>query len=132
MNEKTTGELLFTDIASKFDEAWNGRDAAKVASFLAEDADFVFPDGTVVDGREAIETFYTNRFLNMLPGVKHKLVLKTVRFITSDAAVIDFRAIITDSDAPDALPSLDGRTTWVAVKENDQWITAAVRVMSPK
>ena len=132
MSEKTTGEILFQDIAAQFDEAWNGRNAAKIAAFLTEDADFVFPDGAIFVGKKEIEKFYANRFLNMSPGIRHKLTLKTVRFVSSDTAIVDFRATITDDASPDTPPTLDGRTTWVAITNNDSWITTAVRVMSPK
>ena len=132
MNEKAIGELLFQEIATKFDEAWNGRDAAKIATFLTEDADFVFPDGALFTGKKEIEKFYANRFLNMSPSIRHKLTLKTVRFVASDTAIVDFRATITDDASADNPPILDGRSTWVVIKNNDSWITTAVRVMSPK
>ena len=133
MNEKTKGELLFQEIAAKFDEAWNARNAAKIATFLTEDADFVFPDGATFAGKKEIEKFYAmNRFLNMNPRIRHKLTLKTVRFVASDTAIVDFSLTITDDASSDTPPILDGRSTWVAIKNNDGWLTTAVRVMSPK
>ena len=132
MSEHTTEEMVFQDIADKFDEAWNGRDASKIATFLTEDADFVFPDGAIFVGRKEIEKFYATRFLNMSPGIRHKLTVKTVRLVSSDTAIVDFGATITDDASPRTPPTLDGRTTWVVIKNNDGWITTAVRVMSPR
>jgi len=52
--------------------------------------------------------------------------------VASDTVIVDFRVTITDDASSDNPPTLDGRSTWVAIKNNVGWIMTAVRVMSPK
>jgi uncharacterized protein (TIGR02246 family) len=53
-------------LAKEFAEAFNAKNAAKVAAFYAEDAVLMPPNVPMVKGRTAIETFYKQGFSQAL------------------------------------------------------------------
>jgi len=55
-------------LANAFAEAFNAKDATKVASFYAEDAIVMAPDQPMVRGRSDIEAYYARGFRSEISG----------------------------------------------------------------
>ena len=57
-------------LADAFAEAFNAKDAAKVASFYADDAIVMPPDQRMVRGRSDIEAYYARGFRSEISGFR--------------------------------------------------------------
>jgi len=57
-------------LANAFAEAFNANDAARVASFYAEDAIVMPPDQSMVRGRSNIEAYYARGFRTEVSGFR--------------------------------------------------------------
>lgn len=55
-------EAEIRDLTQQYAEAYSQRDAAAVAEMFTEDALFVAPDGTRLDGRDDIESMFRDHF----------------------------------------------------------------------
>jgi uncharacterized protein (TIGR02246 family) len=55
-------------LATAFSEAFNAKDAARVAAFYAEDAIVMPPDQPMIRGRSEIEAYYTRGFRSEISG----------------------------------------------------------------
>jgi len=79
----------FQVLTRQFSSAWQNADAHAIAALFTPDATLVVPDGLLLEGRPAIESFYRSAFANGYAGshVDSK-VARTYRF-RQDIAVVD-------------------------------------------
>jgi uncharacterized protein (TIGR02246 family) len=74
--------------ARRFVAAFNGRDAAAIAGLFMPNGEIRGHDGTIISGREEIETFYKGIFAaDSVPGIA--LEASSVHFISPDIAIED-------------------------------------------
>jgi uncharacterized protein (TIGR02246 family) len=74
--------------ARRFVAAFNGRDAAAIAGLFMPNGEIRGHDGTIISGREEIETFYHGIFAaDSVPGIA--LEASSVHFISPDIAIED-------------------------------------------
>jgi uncharacterized protein (TIGR02246 family) len=66
----TEAELLqaATTLARQYDEQYNAKDPAGMASLYASDGVLVSPAGPIIRGREALKNYYTKRFASGAKG----------------------------------------------------------------
>ena len=104
--------------------AWNRHDSKAIAELFAADVDRVRSNGSYYSGRTEVE----NSFADTLGGVDKNAVLKeessTVRFLTSDVALLEIVVAITDRSSGTVLRE---HNTMIYVKRGASWVTAGIR-----
>ncbi len=100
----------------KYEEAYDKGDAKALASFYAEDVDYIDQDGAEVKGRDAIEKLLADNF-QANPGAKLEVTLDEVRQLTPD--VLMSRGVATVTPPSGAAEAT--RYVAIHVKKGDQW-----------
>ena len=100
----------------KYQEAYDRGDAKALASFYAEDVDYIDEDGAETKGRGEMEKLFTGYF-QASPGAKITISVEEVKQLAPDVQVNRGVATVT------APSSLINSTRYVAVlaKKNDSW-----------
>lgn len=120
-SSKNTGhsadEAKIKSNAKAYEEAYNNGDAEKVASFWAENADYVVPDsGETIKGRKAIAAYFKDFFENEeRPNID--VVVDAIIFKGSDKAIENGHVTFTYKNG------YKDETAYRAenVKENGKW-----------
>ena len=111
-------------------KAWNNGDAAAAAAVMTEDADWVSGDGSVYEGRDAIEAAHRDWFAGSAKGSWHTHPgLPKIHFVRTDVAIVDGdsnESGLHDEQGKE-IPADVTRFTAVMVKENGRWKVAAFR-----
>jgi uncharacterized protein (TIGR02246 family) len=99
-----------------YQEAYDRGDAKALASFYAEDVDYIDEDGVETKGRGKMEELFTEYF-HASPGAKIAITIEAVKQLAPDVQVNRGVATVT---VPDGLTT---STRYVAVlaKKNDSW-----------
>jgi uncharacterized protein (TIGR02246 family) len=110
--------------------AWSKGDAAAAAAVMTEDADWVGGDGSVYEGRAAIEAAHREWLAGAAKGSYHSHPgLPKIQFLRPDVAIVDgdsYASGLHDEQGKE-LPAETSRYTAVMVKENGRWKVAAFR-----
>ena len=105
-----------SDLAKNYVAAYNKGDAKAVASFFAEDAEYIDADGQLTKGRDEIEKLLATAFQDN-PGAKLDIAVDEVRQITPDVVISGGVATVTpENGAAEAT-----RYELIRVKKGDQW-----------
>jgi uncharacterized protein (TIGR02246 family) len=105
------------DAAQRYMAAYNQGDAKTLATFFAEDIDYIDEDGAEVKGRDAIQKLLTENF-QAHPGVQLDLTVDEVKQLTPDVRVNrGFATVTPKSGAASAT-----RYVSVSVKNGEQWL----------
>src|SRR5215471_16898162 len=72
--------------AERFVDVFHKGDAKALASFWTEDGDYTDQSGKHIKGRKEIEKAF-NRFFSEHKGLKLRIEIASVRFVTPDVAV---------------------------------------------
>src|SRR5271166_1064939 len=99
-----------------YQEAYDRGDAKTLASFYAEDVDYIDQDGVEVKGRGEMEKLFMENF-QANPGAKIAITIEEVKLLTPDVQVNRGVATVT------ATSGLTESTRYVAVlgKKADRW-----------
>ena len=116
----TTDEQLVHGIVEHLETAWNRYDSVGFASLFSEDATFIHIFGGQLDGRRAIEAAHTNIFENIYRGSHAGFVLRSIRFLRPDVAVVFTRARVQFKQGNEAR-EIETRPTLIVEKEQDKW-----------
>jgi len=110
--------------------AWSKGDAAAAAAVMTENADWVGGDGSVYEGRAAIEAAHEKWLAGEAKGSYHTHPgLPKIQFLRPDVAIVDgdsYASGLHDEQGKE-LPAETSRYTAVMVKENGRWKVAAFR-----
>src|SRR5271166_2446289 len=100
----------------KYQEAYDRGDAKTLASFYAEDVDYIDQDGAETKGRGAMAKLFAENF-QANPGAKITITIEEVKQLTPDVQVNRGVATVT------ATSGLTESTRYIAVlaKKNDGW-----------
>jgi len=100
----------------KYQQAYDSGDAKTLASFYAEDVDYIDQDGTQTKGRPEMEKLFTEYF-QANPGAKIAISIEELKPLTPDVQVNRGVATVT---APSGLTN---STRYIAVlaKKNERW-----------
>ena len=120
--ETADKEALFNNAKALVD-AFEKGDAKAVAAIWDEDSDYVDLTGRNLRGRTAIEDAFKDFFAEN-KGLKLRLDVKSVRFVTPDMAIEDGISSVT---SPDGGPPNQARYSNVHVKKDGQWVLESVR-----
>ncbi len=111
------------EASQSFVVAFNQHDANAVAALWTKDGEYVDGAGRVLVGRDEISKDYQEYFAAD-PEAKIKIVIDSMRLLSSDTAIEDGRALV---DPPPAGAPGVSKYTAVHLKVNGQWLMASVR-----
>lgn len=104
-------------------DAFNERDAAKLASYWTEKCDYIDMTGRMVVGRESIQTEYEDYF-RMNPGASMNITVISLDFAGEGVAIEDgVREIV---EGPN-IPPKSIRYTAIHVHDGEAWLVKSVR-----
>ena len=116
----TGDEQAIRDILKQIEAAWNAGDSQGFARFFAEDANFIQIYGHQGDGRPAIEGAHRIIFDTVYKGSQANYVLRSIRFVRPDVAVVFVQAHLKFWEGNEAR-EMDARPTFTMAKEQGQW-----------
>lgn len=111
-------------------KAWSKGDAAAAAAVMTEDADWVSGDGSIYEGRAAIEAAHQQWLAGSAKGSFHSHPgLPKMHFLRADVAIVDGDSYVSGmhDEQGRELPAGTSRYTAMMVKENGRWKVAAFR-----
>ncbi len=112
-------------VEAAYDAAWNAGDLASLLQLLTDRVVIINPYGEVLIGRDAVETSFTELFDGAAKGAQHSSQIRAVHFVTSDVAVVDAEAVISDFGVG-PVPLRHGFTD-VLVRTSEGWRIDHVR-----
>lgn len=122
-------ERAIRTIPRDLEEAWNRGDAFSYAALFTDDCDYVAFDGTRVNGRAGNARLHQQLFDSVLYGSKLRLTNVTLRFITSDLALMHAEASVSMPWESADTKRRRSLHTYVVVRDDDGWrITASQSV----
>jgi len=107
-----TDERVIQEILQQIESAWNHYDSVSLAGVFAEDAKFIHIFGGTVAHRNIFETIYG--------GSHASFMLRSIRFLRPDVAVVFARAHVKFKEGNEAR-EIETRPTLVAPKEQEKW-----------
>ena len=115
----TADEQVIQGILQQIETAWNRYDSVGLAAVFAKDANFIQIFGGQLDGRPAIEAAHRHIFETIYRGSHASFVLRSIRFLRPDVAVVFARAQVKFKEGNEAR-EIETRPTLIVVKEQDQ------------
>jgi uncharacterized protein (TIGR02246 family) len=106
-------------------DGWNAASGYAFASQFEGNGDLVGFDGTHINGRYEIALFHQHLFDMFLKGSRLVGKVRSVRFVTSDVAVMLTVGGTVMAGQTDLDPERNSVQTLVAVKRNGKWSLAA-------
>lgn len=129
--ERSADEAAVRRVNADLDEAWNRRDAAALAALFMDDADFQWPTGELLSGRQRIdEHFAAGVFKQMPVDLRHLTTIQRLRFPATDIVIGDGTIVVArENPATGEKPHFRASFTSVGLKRDGRWRIAAVRMM---
>ena len=110
--------------------AWTKGDASAAAAVMTDDGDWVSSDGSIYEGRSAIEAAHQRWLAGPAKGSFHSHPgLPKIHFLRADVAIVDGDTYVSGmhDEQGRELPPQMSRYTAVMAKENGRWKVAAFR-----
>lgn len=101
--------------------AWSKNDADGVADQFAEDGVLILPGDVLKRGREEIRSFMAAAYAGPFKGTGVTGQPVDVRFVGEDVALLRTHGGILAPGESEIAPELAVRSTWVLVKDDDEW-----------
>src|SRR5437667_8594107 len=95
-------EQVIQGILQQIETAWHRYDSVSLAVAFAEDANFIQIFGGQLDGRAAIEAAHRHIFETIYRGSHASFVLRSIRFLRPDVAVVFARANVKFKEGNEA------------------------------
>jgi uncharacterized protein (TIGR02246 family) len=112
------------------DAAYDRRDVEAFSGLFLEDADFQWPNGALLRGREEIRQYFAKSFATMPADWRHITTFARIRFLGPDVAIGDGTLVIARAGAAEnEKPYMKVLLTSVGKKEGGRWRIAAVRLI---
>jgi len=127
-------EKISAALISRFDTAWNGRDAEALAELFTDEADFQFYYGHLARGRDKIRRYYATKvFPYLAENLRHITRSSKTRVLAEGALIGDGRVDLVEVDEKGSELKVQRRlkVTTVVVQAGGDWKFAAVRMMVP-
>jgi uncharacterized protein (TIGR02246 family) len=121
-------EAAIRKTSASFVKAFEAADAKAVAAHFTADAEYVDEDGTVFQGRPAIEESLTEFFAEN-PGCQLEMRIDALRFVSPGVAIEDGASTVMRAD--DSRP-IETRYTTLHIRSEGQWLIASVRDQAPR
>jgi len=118
-------EAAIRKSAADFIAAFERHDAKAIANLWTADGEYIDQFGQSTQGRDAIEKEYAD-FFDANDGVKMRLVIDSIHFVSPTVAIEDGRAALDPSPADEPVMC---RYAAVHVKQDGHWRVARVQDM---
>jgi uncharacterized protein (TIGR02246 family) len=116
----TESELMqaATELGRQYDANYNDKNAAAMAALYSSDGELLSPSGSIVRGREALTTYYAQRFASGARGHAIKVVEVHVQ---GDGGYGVAQFSVMAPAANGSLHEVDGRIVAVYQRDPDGW-----------
>jgi uncharacterized protein (TIGR02246 family) len=122
-DELAARDAAVRDVVARLIKAYNGGDAAGIASLFTVDGEMIDDEGTRVQGRQAIEQDYAAVFQSH-PQAKLEIAIDTIRFLGPTLAIEEGVSTVTYEPGG---KSESGRYRVTYVKQDGKWLTGSAR-----
>ena len=122
LTDRPADENAIRAIAATFTRAFGAADAKAIAAMFTEDGELIDEVGERMQGRAAVEQFYTSLFQSR-PGAAIEITIDTLRFLSPDVAKEEGHTRVKSAGEPETLR----RYTVFYVKKDDRWLYSSVR-----
>jgi uncharacterized protein (TIGR02246 family) len=120
-------EKALQELMARLDAAWTGQDAKVFAACFTEESALRYHTGRTLQGRAQIEQHYLASFASKSAQERHVTLIRQVRFIRPDVAIIDGHVDIWRQQER----RLHLLATFVVTKEDGKWLLSGVYLMVP-
>ncbi|HKI08210.1 MAG TPA: SgcJ/EcaC family oxidoreductase [Nitrososphaeraceae archaeon] len=125
LSSATDDEGAIRSLYQQLMDGWNAASGDAFAAPFEEDGDLVGFDGTHIKGRQEIASFHQHLFDMFLKGSRLVGKVRSVRFLTSNVAVMHAVGGTVMTGESDLERERNSVQTLVAVKRNGKWSLAA-------
>jgi uncharacterized protein (TIGR02246 family) len=125
LRSNSTAETIVRDLYQQLMDGWNQGSSTAFAAVFADDGDLVAFDGTHLKTREEIARFHQPLFETHLMGTRLVGKVTSMRFLSSDVALVHALGGTVMPEKSVASPERDAIQTLVAVRRNGEWRLAA-------
>ncbi len=124
-SDKDSTEVL-TQV-EKYRKVWNTHDAAALALFFTEDADFIMGNLPLINGRDGIQNWWQNYFNGQEPERGLTITVNSLRIIAPDVALVNVATTTGGQETQgEKLKSRKARGTWLLQRQNGNWLITAI------
>ncbi len=125
--QQTADEVAIRAAGEAFVKAYDSADAKAVAAHFSADAEYVDEQGTLFEGRAAIEDSLSAFFAEN-PGCQLVMTIDSLRFVSPTIAIEDGKTTVTRTDDP---APIETRYTTIHAKTDGKWLAVSVRDHAP-
>jgi uncharacterized protein (TIGR02246 family) len=119
-------------LVAAYEDTYDRHDPEGLTAFYRDDADIIVRNSPVIHGTQAIREFWRTYFSQPRP-FRVLLIIDEIKMLSDNVALLNFTATGATSEAMDQLlPVRRARATWVVVREDGDWLIAALRVLPSK
>ncbi len=120
-------EHATTTVVHRFAEAWNAHDAAVIAAFFTDDAEFINAYGAWWRGRAEIERRYATLHAGAMHATRLDMVVRVVRHLAPHIVLTYSTWELFDTTAAAGPPPMMGRGVLSAVltEQDEVWRIAS-------
>ena len=125
-------EIAIKKVVSNFETTFNQKDAKGTANFWSDDGDYITHLGDLLHGRQELEKYFQNIFIQYYQTAQNKLLETSIRFIKPDVASVDVKWEMINATTPDGkpMPTFRGIMVWTMAKENGNWYIKVMHNLS--
>ena len=116
----TADEAAIQEAVKHLESAWNEYDSKRFAGQFVEDATFIQIFGGQLDGRAAIEASHRAIFDTIYKGSHASFVVRSIRFVRPDVAIVFTRAHLTFHDGSESR-EIETRPTMIMSRQQARW-----------
>ncbi|MFQ4146023.1 SgcJ/EcaC family oxidoreductase [Chlorogloeopsis sp. ULAP02] len=128
LTSNPTDETAIRAVVQQMVDAWRRSDGTAYAAVFTEDADYIAFNGTHFKGRQEIASSHQQLFDTFLRGTDLKGEIKSMRFLSSEIALVHANYRIVDSWRTEVSSMRESIETFVAVKRDNGWILTAFHI----
>ena len=110
-------------------DAFNSHNPSTVSAFFRDNADIIVRNSPLIQGKQAIQDWWDNYF-SKPRNYKAVFIIDEIRTINDDVVQVNITATgAIPGTVNKPQPLRLGRSTWVIVREANEWLIAALRVL---
>jgi len=114
---------------ASYEDTFDRHDPEALSAFYRDDADIIIREGPVIHGAQAIREWWRAYFSQPRP-YRVLLIIEQIKMISENVALLNVTATGAMPDGTDKLqPVRHARATWVVVREDGEWLIAALRLL---
>jgi uncharacterized protein (TIGR02246 family) len=120
---QSADETAIRHVVDAFTKAYDAGDSKTIAALFTPEAEIVSQDGTIEQGRDAIESAFADEF-KQYPKARIKVDIQSIRFVSPTLAIEEGTSVVTHDFGG---PSEHTRYEVVHTKQSGAWQMASAR-----